>query len=1173
MSGFKPFDPTGDSGTPDKTNEGKIPKKESGEFVDSALEETPSRIIANKKAKFNKGMETTGGSLQIGQNVTLGESASALIIRDRQGRDFSVAQNLIETTGSSPTFVPRVKGPETSTIRQGSDTLNTTVGSISWFDIVIDDSQLNQITFRALSNTTGVRLVIRRDGPLGNIIVITEPDETWEDGDGFSLTNGGDSDIPLISSVPFFDGFVLHFTLEVFSGTFAIKGDVLAFGGQPSAFVPYFASLDQLFDLNLLADGGGLIRRLTGDVAIATGTAAVVGTGTLFTIQLVVGESVQIREENFTVLSITDDTNFTLSANHVVGAGPGIGGGLNAIVFAEENVLDVKNFSGTSRLKVDRKGNLKSVGDKFEASASNVQLATKKLMLNSEHADTTPTAVYIPAVINKTTTKSTVTGQTFIPGVLGVSNPVVVIDDDLAGFALGDIVLFEETDKNDDYYEIFDQVGFALFFRGIGLNPIVEGFTGDQFISEVSNAVITKVLVSVWKLSSEGKPEHGKGSVTPITFNLLAHAADVPIVATEEFANTNARFFSELGLPATQGWTDTETVNGTITIFADNVFGTQKDVIQYDVPASGDVVKSEIPLTANDWINILTFGMSYSGICRITKDIDTQSIFSGAGFSPGNDPRPSSIESRVGVFISVDATHTTIRLDGQTVVVLDGTGGTPEVLKDEWFSWEIFVDPTPDAGTNFGAAEMFVNGISIVVGGIIASNNAVSDEISVANSSSTGSTTFFFDNFGATIYEEVSIKTLSVDTMSSDIAQIFIPGGNRDYTVVLPDGNPRSLGNRLDFFLKNIGGKFKLKTENTAVPQSLFNGLNEIERNVISINQISLTNDVENGNVYSGDFVDNIIYDHSGLIASGDDSGPKGMSIVNATTFRVEAIKAVIVDRSLNTQFPAQTFIDLPQTDHVITGGGDQIVNTYINAQGLFEFRADEPTAFSVTGEIFIGKAVMDAGVITVAVFTPVVAYTGSVDGQAELINGGGHKTSGSILSAAGANLTIGVTAGTHHQIGRGFLVDPNSPNLCDTPAEAIIAFTGTTGNLFLVHADAGGNFIIDSFISNSANPDIDPAQFNDGGTLATVPTNRFSAQRVFQACGTNDIIIYYGTETYANMADAEAGFEDENPELLTTRDVSYICTILIKENVTNLTTGVSGGDVLFKNRSGDREL
>lgn len=58
----------------------------------------------------------------------------------------------------------------------------------------------------------------------------------------------------------------------------------------------------------------------TGTVTVGAGTAAVVGVGTLFTTELAEGDYISIAGETIQVLTITDDLNLTLAANHVAGA-------------------------------------------------------------------------------------------------------------------------------------------------------------------------------------------------------------------------------------------------------------------------------------------------------------------------------------------------------------------------------------------------------------------------------------------------------------------------------------------------------------------------------------------------------------------------------------------------------------------------------------------------------------------------------------------------------------------------------------------------------------------------------------------------------------------------------------------------------------------------------------
>lgn len=489
--------------------------------------------------------------------------------------------------------------------------------------------------------------------------------------------------------------------------------------------------------------------------------------------------------------------------------------------------------------------------DTFVEVSKNVLLKSNYITKIPNLVGTTAQTLGTVEAYQKTSVTATATAKQFTAG--DTAGPNIVLDSGTPVFSVGEFVLVENDVDNDGIYEVTFNLGAFLEFRGFGGVARVEDWTRDDVVTKIATVTITKINVSVRRTSLTGTIEHGEGDTAPITYFQLAHAADVPIIVVEEFAATEASFNSELGLPAAQGFTDSTAGAGTITLVSQNVFGVQKDTIKYNVPGDGDSAKSELALSGEDWDFMLANGFSFRGEgCKIVEDINTQSIFSGAGFSVARDPRPSSIQSRVGVFISEDGTNTTIRLDGQTVVALDGAGGIPLVPKDSYFDWEVFVDETPDAGVNFGAATMTVNGIQVVVGGIIASNNAVNDEVSVANSSSTGTTSFFFVNFGVTIYREGNVKTLAVATMQADIAQIKRPRGNRDHRAILPDGNPRKLGNRLEFLGGSAGTKLFLQTENPAAPQALFNGLNEVEINVVSNEPIEFVNTIENGNVYTG---------------------------------------------------------------------------------------------------------------------------------------------------------------------------------------------------------------------------------------------------------------------------------------------------------------------------------
>jgi len=59
----------------------------------------------------------------------------------------------------------------------------------------------------------------------------------------------------------------------------------------------------------------GVASILNGTVSITNGTAALIGVGTIFTQELVVGSIIRAAGQTFTVSTITNDTSLTISAN------------------------------------------------------------------------------------------------------------------------------------------------------------------------------------------------------------------------------------------------------------------------------------------------------------------------------------------------------------------------------------------------------------------------------------------------------------------------------------------------------------------------------------------------------------------------------------------------------------------------------------------------------------------------------------------------------------------------------------------------------------------------------------------------------------------------------------------------------------------------------------------
>jgi hypothetical protein len=643
--------------------------------------------------------------------------------------------------------------------------------------------------------------------------------------------------------------------------------------------------------------------------------------------------------------------------------------------------------------------------------------------------------------------------------------------------------------------------------------------------------------------------------VRDIVTHTMLLSEDVPTKAIESFSNTDARFFGELGLPNTQtGWTTTATgIGNTITLVNDDVFGVPQNVVRYEIANNPGEVTSARPLSPQEWTNILNFGASYSGVSRLSYDINTQSIFAGMGFSADNDPRNgTNIRSRVGVYILENGTYTVIRLDGQTDIVLDGLEGRPKVLTDEWFSWEVFIEPTPDGGNNFGAATMRVNGLVIVVGGVVASNNAVDNVVEVQNSSGSGQTAFYFANFGVTIYEEGSTKTLLNASMNTDQIEVYMPGGTRDYTIILPDGNPRPIGSLLKIITGNVGGEILLRTENLAAPQALFNDLKELRLEVEEVQTISGVNEIDNANVYVGfgslptSIIENL---STGLI----DGGRITINAINDNQIDIAAGHGRIVDFSdlahpiyKVIEFPAQTVtgtrFGLTTVTHFMIDLDGNVVQT-----GTFDVQW--PTAEERRQYIYVGNgdhnAAQDAFVSANNPQRSAYGLNGSL--IADILESvGGIVSDGNKFSPNGANLKIDIESGVMIRYGGNF-TDQNRPHTPDneTATQASFARSYQTNNGL-------------SFVQFT---DIDPDNYQPIGnttTLEPVPAGKYTIQRFYRYGGGGPTgggfnVVHYGNTAYQSLESARANILTEPfSEDTSLKPAAFKGWLIVKEGVTD---------------------
>lgn len=238
---------------------------------------------------------------------------------------------------------------------------------------------------------------------------------------------------------------------------------------------------------------------------------------------------------------------------------------------------------------------------------------------------------------------------------------------------------------------------------------------------------------------------------------------------------------------------------------------------------------------------------------------------------------------------------------------------------------------------------------------------------------------------------------------------------------------------------------------------------------------------------------------------------------------------------------------------------GDTFTFVFMDNTGTIIQRTTPPTTLDdLHNLIFLGQLRHFGGVIVTVDDTPIVAQGSSSSHIAELVFAGGVTIQGALIESAGADLTLAVTAGILEQFGRGRTVNQNAPNEAETSAQDPIP----AATFFKAYINGTGELIVDN--SNNL---LDPTMFNEDGlgTLETVPANRFTIIRVFEAAQSEAIIFYYGTESFATAIVAESAVEQTFTEHPDTRLISPVAEIIIKQNITDIVSGLAAGDVLIK--------
>jgi hypothetical protein len=230
------------------------------------------------------------------------------------------------------------------------------------------------------------------------------------------------------------------------------------------------------------------------------------------------------------------------------------------------------------------------------------------------------------------------------------------------------------------------------------------------------------------------------------------------------------------------------------------------------------------------------------------------------------------------------------------------------------------------------------------------------------------------------------------------------------------------------------------------------------------------------------------------------------------TLLDVTAGNALIADYSI----PGEPFIraiswDAQTIDPNLTTAWNKWVGVQESATaGVGEFIFDteftqlEKRTVAIVGRCWTGNT--GTGVIT-----GVGQYTTPAFGQAYTANDlsyvfGSINKYGNTYSANGANLLLNKSAGLTYRFGAGWASTPESPNVhIDAAQTAISAYY----------------YILSGSTSATIETDIDPDNYDNGGTKTAVPAGKFTLQRLYYFPVSQVCMVTYGQTLYSSMAEA----------------------------------------------------
>jgi hypothetical protein len=287
---------------------------------------------------------------------------------------------------------------------------------------------------------------------------------------------------------------------------------------------------------------------------------------------------------------------------------------------------------------------------------------------------------------------------------------------------------------------------------------------------------------------------------------------------------------------------------------------------------------------------------------------------------------------------------------------------------------------------------------------------------------------------------------------------------------------------------------------------------------------------------------------HGGILSTANGS----------TTFSMTSGSGLIVSYNASTTtdpYPTIQFLSWPAyiSQSLTYVSSSQISYIGINSSGGIIQRTTPFGAIDYETSIPIGRVLHQTGSVTNGTITsPHTSYglPGSHDIFVRAF--GPLKLSGHVLAASGSTLGLTKTGGDSYVEGRNYTSNPSSPDLVLSTTDFAL-----TGSKIYREYVSGSTPVIDTGVGTAGYTTINPGQYNNNGTLASVPNNDYSIQRVywFPNSVNRALFVYYGSATYGSIASAQSGIADEIfiEGANTAGAAILVGYIIVREDATNL--------------------